>query len=138
MGCSNCTEPYELNGTDSSCFLCGEVWANCSECTSAGCTNCSVPYILDSSNLCFLCWEKWTNCSECSATVCTNCSDPYLLRVGGWAGTQCLSCQQVHGSECLTCNDTECLSCIDNYVVDAYSSGCVPCGVRWTHCVLCN
>jgi hypothetical protein len=80
--CATC--PLTTYYANQSCLSCP--FANCSQCDSSSCFNCTAPYLLNVSS-CFLCTIFDANCSQCTALGCSNCTSPYVFD-----GSSCFLC----------------------------------------------
>ena len=64
LTCESClsTQYFNLSG---SCMDCSTFHADCLECSSAGCSNCSGTMVVYRST-CASCDQVWSNCSDCT------------------------------------------------------------------------
>jgi len=127
--CTECRSGFYLVGW--TCKSCSEQFpaGNCAECNSNGCTKCNSASMnvgvngncvscveekqvfSSSSRTCVDCSTVFSRCSKCNTDMCTSCeSENYLHNE---TTGECLTCSEVHGTGCTSCDNDHCNSCID-------------------------
>jgi len=127
--CLECSSGYYLVGW--TCKACNDQFPDCAECNSKGCTKClnatmnvgvdgNCVSCLDEeqvfnaiSRTCVDCSTVFSRCSKCNADMCTTCGDE-MFQHNDTTG-ECLTCSELHGTGCTSCNSTHCEECTDNW-----------------------
>jgi len=135
-GCSRCTEKKCLECTKQGCCEKKKFYWNasfevcqnpeemfgigCMETDGEKCTNCTAPtccssaQFFDLSSLtCKDCTKYDAECNKCTPTVCMGCGNDKILDAGG----KCLTCSDVYGEGCVSCNEKKCNEIEDGYTV---------------------
>jgi len=165
-GCERCTEKKCMNCTESECCKRKKYyWDNvdhicmdpalkfgegclesdgerCTKCTSQRCCGSNEYYDYDRV-ACRPCTDYGDKCEVCDRSQCLRCGNENEDSVTvDWDGN-CVSCEDLFGSGCLSCTETECKATKDGYVKlgdisvgcnelfgacdKCVSSGCVDC-----------